>query len=108
ACCHFLLAERQQDCDGVGALMLSGGHLLSVLIFFPAAGALALMMLRGDDYKFIRAIAMLVYVAELLFSLILLRGVPIGTSGYQLEEFDKWISAQPIHYSLGAVGISMY
>ena len=88
--------------------MLSGGHLLSVLIFFPAAGALALMMLRGDDYKFIRAIAMLVSVAELLFSLILLRGVPIGTSGYQLEEFAKWISAPPIHYHLGADGISMF
>src|SRR5207237_2677361 len=108
ACCHFLLAERQQDCVGVGALMLSGGHLLSVLIFFPAAGALALMMLRGDDYKFIRAIAMLVSVAELLFSLLLLRGVPIGTSGYQLEEFAKWIPAPPIHYHLGVDGISMF
>jgi len=31
----------------VGALMLQGGHLLSVLIFFPAVGALALMMLRA-------------------------------------------------------------
>jgi len=27
--------------------MLPGGHLLSVLIFFPAVGALALLMLRG-------------------------------------------------------------
>jgi NADH-quinone oxidoreductase subunit M len=88
--------------------MLSGGHLLSVLIFFPAVGAVALMMLRGDDYKFIRSIAMLVSVAEFLFSLILLRGVPIGSSGYQLEEFAKWIPAPPIHYHLGVDGISMF
>jgi NADH-quinone oxidoreductase subunit M len=88
--------------------MLHGGHLLSVLIFFPAVGALALMMLRGDDCKFIRSIAMVVSVAEFLFSLILLRGVPIGASGYQLEEFSKWITAPPIHYHLGVDGISMF
>lgn len=88
--------------------MLSGGHLLSVLVFFPVVGAAALMMLRGDDHKFIRSIAMLVSVAEFLFSLLLLRGVPIGSSGYQLEEFAKWIAAPPIHYHLGVDGISMF
>jgi len=88
--------------------MPSGGHLLSVLIFFPAVGAAALMMLRGDDHKFIRSIAMLIAVAEFLFSLLLLRGVPIGASGYQLEEFAKWIPAPPIHYHLGVDGISMF
>ena len=88
--------------------MLSGGHLLSVLIFFPALGAVALMMLRGDDHKFIRSIAMLVAVAEFIFSLLLLRGVHIGSSGYQLEEFAKWIPAPPIHYHLGVDGISMF
>ena len=88
--------------------MLHGGHLLSVLIFFPGIGAAALIMLRGDDHKFIRAIAMIVSVAEFLFSLLLLRGVPIGSSGYQLEEFAKWIPAPPIHYHLGVDGISMF
>src|SRR5690242_21660924 len=105
---HFLLARSRQNGFGVGALMLSGGHLLSVLIFFPAVGAVALMMLRGDDHKFVRSIAMLVAVAEFLFSLLLLRGVPIGSSGYQLEEFSKWIPAPPIHYHLGVDGISMF
>jgi len=88
--------------------MLSGGHLLSVLIFFPAVGAVALMLLRGDDHNFIRSITMVVAVAEFLFSLILLRGVPIGSSGYQLEEFAKWIPAPPIHYHVGVDGISMF
>src|SRR6201988_2080688 len=107
-CRDFLLARGRQNHFGVGALMLSGGHLLSVLIFFPAVGAVALMMLRGDDHKFIRSIAMLVAVFEFLFSLLLLRGVPIGSSGYQLEEFAKWIPAPPIHYHLGVDGISMF
>jgi NADH-quinone oxidoreductase subunit M len=88
--------------------MLHGGHLLSVVIFFPAVGALALMLLRGDDHKFIRYIAMIVSAAEFLFSLLMLRGVPAGVAGYQLEEFAKWISAPPINYHLGVDGISMF
>ena len=31
--------------------------LLSVLIFFPALGALALLLLRGDDHVWIRRLA---------------------------------------------------
>ncbi len=88
--------------------MLPGGHLLSVVIFFPAAGALALMMLRSDDHKFIRTIAMIVSAAEFLFSLLMLRGVPAGASGYQLEELAKWINQPPINYHLGVDGISMF
>ena len=37
--------------------MLHGGHLLSILVFFPAAGAAALMLLHGEDHRFIRAMA---------------------------------------------------
>ena len=89
-------------------MMLHGGHLLSVLIFFPAVGALALMLLRGDDHKFIRYTALIVSLAEFLFSLLMLRGVPAGVAGYQLEEFAKWITAPPINYHLGLDGISMF
>src|SRR5262249_42012608 len=88
--------------------MLSGGHLLSVLIFFSAVGALALMMLRGDDHKFICSTAMLVSVTEFIFSLLLLRGVLIGASDYQLQEFAKWIPAPLIRYHVGVDGISMF
>ncbi|HTT34179.1 MAG TPA: NADH-quinone oxidoreductase subunit M [Methylomirabilota bacterium] len=88
--------------------MLHGGHLLSVLIFFPVAGSLALLLLRGDDHKFIRIIAMIVSTAEFLFSLLMLPGVPIGAAGYQLEENVKWITAPPINYHVGVDGISMF
>ena len=88
--------------------MLSGGHLLSVVIFFPALGALALLMLRGDDHKYIRLIAMIVSAVEFLFSLWMLRGVPAEASGYQLQEFSKWINQPPINYHLGVDGISMF
>jgi len=88
--------------------MLHGGHLLSVLIFFPAAGALALMMLRGDDHKYIRYIALIVSAAEFFFSLLMLRYVRVGDAGYCLEEFAHWINQPPINYHLGVDGISMF
>jgi len=88
--------------------MLHGGHLLSVLIFFPAVGALALLLLRGDDHKFIRIIALIVSLAEFIFSLLMVRSVPIGTTGYHLEEFLKWINQPPINYHLGVDGISLF
>ncbi len=95
--------------------MLPGGHLLSVLIFFPAVGALALLLLRGDDHKFIRITALIVSLVEFLFSLWMLAKVPLGTSGYQLQEYAKWIQISAdktsptwINYHLGVDGISLF
>jgi NADH-quinone oxidoreductase subunit M len=84
------------------------GHLLSLVIFFPAFGALALLFLRGDDEVWIRRLALVVSLVEFLFSLFMLRGVPIGASGYSLEEFGHWITAPPINYHLGVDGISLF
>jgi NADH-quinone oxidoreductase subunit M len=88
--------------------MLPGGHLLSVLVFFPALGALALLLLRSEDHKFIRIVALVVSLAEFLLSLLMIRAVPIGTAGYHLEENLQWINQPPIHYHLGVDGISMF
>ncbi|HUC55346.1 MAG TPA: NADH-quinone oxidoreductase subunit M [Candidatus Cybelea sp.] len=88
--------------------MLPAGHLLSVLIFFPAVGALALLLLRGDDHKFIRFIALVVSLAEFLFSVLMIRAVPTGATGYHLVEYFKWINQPPINYHLGVDGISLF
>ena len=88
--------------------MLPAGHLLSVLIFFPAVGALALLLLRSDDHKYIRLIALIVSVGEFLLSLLMIPKVPIGAAGYHLEDFAKWINQPPIHYHLGVDGISLF
>src|SRR2546425_2343357 len=107
-CRHLFLASERKTGPRDGALMLPGGHLLSVLIFFPAVGALALLLLRGDDHKFIGIIALIVSLAEFLFSLLMIRAVPIGAAGYHLEEYLKWISQPPINYHLGVDGISLF
>ncbi|MGB6597590.1 MAG: NADH-quinone oxidoreductase subunit M [Candidatus Acidiferrum sp.] len=96
---------------------MPGGPLLSILIFLPALGAIALLFLRSDDHEWIRRLAFTVSLAEFIFSVWwLLSGVSLSSSGYQLVEFHKWIALGPhgsapetfINYHLGADGISMF
>jgi NADH-quinone oxidoreductase subunit M len=82
--------------------------LLSVLIFFPALGALALLLLRGDDHVWIRRLALTISIVEFIFSLFLIPKVAIGVSGYSLVEYYNWITVPPIHYHLGIDGISLF
>ena len=86
--------------------MLPG--LLSVLIFFPALGALALLLLRGDDHVWIRRLAMTISVIEFVFSLVLMMKVPLDAKGYSLEEFHGWIHVPPINYHVGVDGLSLF
>jgi len=88
--------------------MTPGAHLLTVLTFFPALGALALMILRADDHAWIRRMALVVGTFEFLLSLLLIPGVPFGSSGYHLELNIPWISSPPIHYHLGVDGLSLW
>jgi NADH-quinone oxidoreductase subunit M len=82
--------------------------LLSVLIFFPALGALALLLLRSDDHLWIRRLTVTISVVEFIFSVLLIPRVPMGVSGYSLVENFPWISDPPIHYHLGVDGISLF
>ena len=83
-------------------------YLLSVLTFLPVAGTLALLLLRDDDYVWIRRLAMTTASVEFALSLLLLRGYDAHTAGYQWEEFRAWIPQPPIHYHLGIDGLSLF
>jgi len=96
---------------------MPAGPLLSILIFLPAIGALALLLLRSNDHEWIRRLAFAVSLAEFILSLWwLLRGVPLGSTGYQLEELHPWIALGAhgsltqtyINYHLGVDGISLF
>jgi NADH-quinone oxidoreductase subunit M len=89
-------------------MMVPGDHLLTVLTFFPALGALALMILRADDHGWIRRMALVVATFEFLLSLWLIPAVPLGSSGYRLELNIPWIAAPPIHYHMGVDGLSVF
>ena len=83
-------------------------YLLTVLIFLPVAGTLALLMLHGDDHIWIRRLALVTSIAEFAISLLLLRGFSSSASGYQFEELHNWIPQPPIHYHLGVDGLSLF
>ncbi|MBZ5541701.1 MAG: NADH-quinone oxidoreductase subunit M [Acidobacteriia bacterium] len=87
---------------------MAGGHLLTILTFLPALGALGLLLLRGEDQEWIRRLALAISVAEFALSLLLIPAVPLGSAGYHLEEFRAWIASPPIHYHLGVDGISLF
>jgi NADH-quinone oxidoreductase subunit M len=101
---YFLAVHKAGGCRD-GALMPG---LLSVLIFFPALGALALLLLRDEDHVWIRRLALTISVVELIFSLLMIPRVPIGVAGYSLVEDFRWISDPPIHYHVGVDGISLF
>jgi NADH-quinone oxidoreductase subunit M len=88
--------------------MIHGGYLLTIIIFFPAAASLALLLLRSDDHEWIRRLALTIALVEFAFSLFLIPRVKIGVAGYQIEEFARWINAPPINYHLGVDGISVF
>ncbi len=48
---------------------MPAGPLLTILIFLPAVGALALLFLRSDDHEWIRRLAFVVSLAEFILSL---------------------------------------
>src|SRR5215510_9818374 len=90
-------------------MIAPGHHLPTVLVFFPALGALALMILRADDHAYIRRMALVVGAFEFLLSLLLLiPGPPFGSSGYKLELNVPWISSPAINYHMGVDGLSLW
>jgi len=83
-------------------------YLLSIVVFFPLAGGVALLLLDASDRVWIRRLALTVAVAEFGLSLLLLRGFDAATTAYQFEELRAWMDAPPIQYHLGVDGISVF
>ena len=95
--------------------MMQGAHLLTIVTFFPGLGALALLLLRGDDHKWIRNLALTIGTVEFAFSLFLLQGFHLGSAGFIREEFAPWINitftgtaSHYINYHLGVDGLSLF
>ena len=77
---------------------------LTVLVFLPLAGALVLYLAKETSA---RVIALVVTVADLLFSIPLWWLFDPSSSHMQFVETAVWISSPRIHYKLGLDGISL-
>jgi NADH-quinone oxidoreductase subunit M len=88
--------------------METQSYLLTVVTFFPALGAVAVLLLNRDDHTWIRRLALAASVAEFALALLILRAFNPAIPGEQLREYRAWIDSPPIHYFLAVDGISLF
>ncbi len=81
--------------------------LLSLAVFVPWLGALALAMLPRLGERGSRVLALASSLSTLALSLALLRSYDRAATGYQFVERHGWISALNVHYHLGLDGLSL-
>jgi NADH-quinone oxidoreductase subunit M len=80
--------------------------LLSVLIWLPILGAVAVLAL-GRNPVVARWLTVLVALATLAASIPLYLGYDAASGGMQFAESHAWINALKVYYSLGVDGISV-
>jgi len=85
---------------------MSGLPVLSLVVFSPLIGVLAIILVPRDNPRAIRWIALLASLGSLAFSLLLL-GYQIAGPEFQYREDLSWISAFGMRYTLGVDGLSL-
>ncbi len=87
--------------------MFEGWPLLSLLVWLPIAGGVAVLAAGNGSAERARWTALAVAVGTLALAAALWVGFEAGVAGMQFEERVAWIRAFDIHYHLGVDGISM-
>ena len=80
---------------------------LSLVIWIPVLGGLALLALGDKRGALVRNVALVVSVITFLVSLPLYTGFDTATAAMQFVERESWIGAWHVYYHLGVDGISM-
>jgi len=82
------------------------GFLLSILIWLPILGAVAVLVAGEQRPALARALALLISAATFLLSLPLFFSFDTATAAMQFVEYRPWIETFNIHYKLGIDGFS--
>jgi NADH-quinone oxidoreductase subunit M len=85
---------------------MSGLPVLSLVVFAPLIGVLAIIFVPRDNARAVRWIALLASLASLAFSLALL-GYQTAGAEFQYREDLSWIAAFGMRYTLGVDGLSV-
>src|SRR3989339_538557 len=88
-------------------MTIFGIPILSLLIFFPLAGAVVLLFLNKENAKQIRIVTLLFALAEFFISLPLFFAFDPTTASMQFVEDRWWVEAYGISYKIGIDGISV-
>jgi NADH-quinone oxidoreductase subunit M len=81
-------------------------HLLSVVLFTPTLGALALLFLPRSSPALHRVVGNLFGILGFVVSIPLVRHFPVGYERYTFMESSDWIPSIGAKYTLGIDGIS--
>ncbi len=99
----------------VGSVILISGiavnnmqfPILSILIFFPVAGAVLIAIIPRDKEELIKFLALIISIIEFIFSIPLYISFNKSTAMMQFKEEYVWIPQWGIKYSIGVDGISI-
>jgi NADH-quinone oxidoreductase subunit M len=89
---------------------MSDFPILSLVTFLPLVGALAILIIRGDDEvvaRNARATALWTSLITFLLSLMLWTGFDRTSAAFQFVEKTPWIESFGINYHMGVDGISV-
>lgn len=88
--------------------MVLQSSLLSILIWLPVLGAIAVLFTGGEkNANIARILAASISIVSLLLCIPLYLGFDSSTYAMQFQEDHLWIRAYEIHYALGVDGISL-
>jgi len=80
---------------------LISSHILTIITFTPALGALLILCLKRAQLKSIRAVAVIMAVLSFVFSLHLIAHFDNAQFGFQYAINLAWIPSIGIRYSMG-------
>ena len=86
---------------------LFSSHLLTAVVFLPAAGAVLLLLFSESASKAAKWFAFAVAVLDFAVSLPLWTRFDAATPGFQFTEKASWVPSIGISYALGIDGISL-
>ncbi|MDS4041073.1 MAG: NADH-quinone oxidoreductase subunit M [Candidatus Competibacter sp.] len=87
--------------------MLSELPLLSLVIWFPILGGIAVLFVGDDNPVRAKALALTVAIVTFLIGIPLFTLFDSSTAAMQFQEFIPWIPALSVNYHLGVDGFSM-
>jgi len=82
-------------------------HLLSILLFFPLAGMLVLLLVPERQVRSIRLLSIGASLLTFAVSAAVLGRFNASAAGFQLQERAPWIPTLGVQYALGVDGISL-
>ncbi len=84
--------------------MLSELPLLSLVIWFPILGGIAVLFIGDENPVRAKALSLTVAILSFLISIPLFSHFDATTAAMQFQEFVPWIPAFNVNYHLGARG----